>query len=834
MRSKNSIFSFSWLRLAILLEGLFCLFWIISIPPDPKNNFFMGYSLIRWVQLIGIFIGTILLTISSEKIISFIQKKRIKAYIKFFSIISILLFMFLLFTPSYRLIPYGAEFERLRPLVAWGLLFLSNFYFYIKIQAGEIRFQQLFKFSKLSKNTFIFFTLLVFFGILWILLRILYPTQLSGDLIFAPPAPVSSLQFFILLIFIWFLNQSNYLSNIKNKSYYLLVIFIFLATLLLWVFLPMPCTDDRIGPFPPNFICYPPSNDAIYSIASHYGRLGSGIYNHWFTDKPLYIFFLMITQWLSSPNIDQYIILQIIFLALIPVLLIYFTKKIHGLLSGILLSLLIITREANNIYGYQMFGGTNPQIESTEDFVSLFLIIFGIILFIWFKNKNNNVLPALAGSILGLSSLIRLNPVFIFPITLIFIFIIFKRNFKRSILISIIFSIGFLCSFAPWYIFSKDRNGQNHLLIKINEVIQTRYQSNIEIENKAAYPEENLQNYKVALPLNPTYFKNQEISNFTRISLHFINNNFQIITTLPMDFNFHKLKNLSGMFAWKDHSGYSIWYYPLSFNNILFLIFNFSMILLGIKNLFIKYGLAGISPLIIQVGYTLGNGIAITSGSRYIIPVIWVSFLFFSIGIVELIKWVQKSFLISNNIVDEESENKSKPTLSISSTKNDNLFISIILLCSFFFSFGLTQLEKISNKLEIETFISENNYYSVMSKYMDSSQLNQLSKSNGIEIYYGISYQPKFYRNYFYNTAPDSFELVTLSKKNVIVSYIKAFPNQYFSEESETLIIGCLTKEEIRWGADFIIVDAFAIIQVDHENSIFITNDKKWECNITK
>lgn len=813
----------NWLTVVIILEGLFCLLWVISIPSDPKNDFFLGISKFRWLQILILLAGTVSLTFATKYLTNLLKSIPSKKILKLVSIFSIIFLLFFLSTPSYRLKPFTAEFERIRPLFAFGLLVLSNFYFFIKAEAGEIRWNDLIQKVKQSKRGKLLpISFVVLFFVVYFLLNEFFPTQLRGDLLFAPPAPVTSLQLFSLVLFIWFVTQSNLL-NFSNKKW--IVLFstaIFGISALLWILLPMPCTNDLMGPYPPNYVCYPPTNDAIYSIASHYGRLGAGIYNHWFTDKPLYIFFLMVTQWLSGPNIDHYIIVQVLFLAVTPVLLFLLTKKVHTIFSGILVAALFIFREVNNISGYQMFGATNSRLESTEVFISLFLIIYGIVLFYWFRNKENVFLAILSGAVLGLTSLIRLNPVFILPVTILSLFFLVKKNLKRGVLISVLFTIGFLASFSPWYVFSSDPSGQNHLFLKLNEIIQSRYKPTGSLEDTIN------SDFKIASPLPINELVSQEISSPVRIGLHFLNNNLQIFSTLPLEFSFHTLKYKADLLIWKDNSGYPSWYYPLSVQNGFFLIFYIAILILGIKNLYKKYGIASFVPLIIQIGYTIGNGTAMTSGSRYLIPFLWVLYFYLSVGLVCFIGSVQDFLRINNTTIKNEMTNNSM-SLFEKINRNQKFIIPIMILTFFLFSYGLTKLDLITNKLD-KAFL-DLTPKGILAHYdLNKSLSEKIYAIEGVEIFYGFSFQPKHYRNYFYNSVPASFELVTLTNEKVILSYINDYQKEYFSDESETLIFGCPVTHDIRWGAEFIVVDAYAILQLDNEKSFYITNSDDWKC----
>jgi len=57
-----------------------------------------------------------------------------------------------------------------------------------------------------------------------------------------------------------------------------------------------------------------------------------------------------------------------------------------------------------------------------------------------------------------------------------------------------------------------------------------------------------------------------------------------------------------------------------------------------------KFGLAGLTGVIIQLGYYAGNALSQTSGGRYLEPVHWVTLFYYSLGILMVITFLSKRF----------------------------------------------------------------------------------------------------------------------------------------------------------------------------------------------
>jgi len=63
---------------------------------------------------------------------------------------------------------------------------------------------------------------------------------------------------------------------------------------------------------------------------------------------------------------------------------------------------------------------------------------------------------------------------------------------------------------------------------------------------------------------------------------------------------------------------------------------NLSLIAIGISAAWKKNKLAGLIPLIINIGYYLSNALGRTSGSRYVLPVDWTLYFYFLLGLAAL------------------------------------------------------------------------------------------------------------------------------------------------------------------------------------------------------
>ena len=333
-------------------------------PVDPKNAFFLGLSVNRWILIIGI----------STAVVAFItallQRNRIQPKISiwfsrisgrnglFFTTLSALALLWVtVWLPPDRWPSLAEEIVRFKPFLIFAELVTLEILIYfqwsrIKEKAAEIYFR-----IKIKRKFGVFVSFITIV-ILFVVLRIV-TENFEGRMGFTSPGSfLSPLQIlFVLLIFIALFQLENRREKKEKQNRlwdFAIFLVIWLGVFLLWTYTPFTCVDDRTAAFAPNFICYPQVDDSVYSIGSHYIGLGRGIFNHWFTDKPFYLLFLAVGQWIFGNNIDQYLIFQTAVIALIPAILFLFVKRLLNYSAG--LSIAILTAPDRRKWDYLVFG----------------------------------------------------------------------------------------------------------------------------------------------------------------------------------------------------------------------------------------------------------------------------------------------------------------------------------------------------------------------------------------------------------------------------------------------------------------------------------------------
>lgn len=849
---------FSYILLSLnLLEGLITIISILMIPTDSKNAFFLGYSLSRLIILgvsllvLGI---QIILLINLKRVLRTLERlftsARLIQGIKIAGIIAVIFLWLTVWFPASRLGVSAATFVRVKPLLLWVELLIFQVYVFIKLVLNEINLEV----DKLTDKSRTKILQIIFFAvvigvILFGLLRILTPDSVGAQLIFPPGAPLSSLQLFLtwlIFIGIYLLERKNS-NGFSNKLGWILATFLLLwvSTFIIWNSVPLTCTDDRPGPYLPNNQCYPTINDAVYSIGSHYVALGQGIYNHWLTDKPLYMIFLAIGQWVVGPRIDQYLIFQVAILALIPALLFLLGRRFVGYAGGIFLAVLAMILGFNEINLYQVVGGVNAKLENPELLTALLLILLCFSFFNWLNKTNKPIWAAISGGVLGLSSLIRLNPLFIAPVSLLVIIIASYKKKKSPLVEIAVFMVAFALIFTPTLFSSRDSQGNNYYLAKIQNVIFLRYSNTgatstdanlrpvlptLSSENQSTSPQIGTQSELVYPP------DGNAQSGDSSIFIHFLNNEYNSLAILPVNLSFIGINDQVKQSIWNFTPSDLFWKRDLSIENIFVLVLNFAIVILGICISVKKFGLAGLSALIIQIGYQLGNAIAKTSGGRYLQPVNWVTLLYFSIGIFAISSFVLKILRRHKEELNPLRSEKAFEAENPGVLLPKNLYTGLAVWMGLFLIVGLSTplMNHLPSLLPEEISSDTNRLAETQLKNTGSVSTvqweNFLNDPNHLVVR-GKAFDAQYYRSSFYQSGNLSFELMLLGKEHLFVNYLLGVrPEKPFADGSDVILVGCKIGQDSLWNANRIIMRSFAVIQLDHEKSVYVDPDSNWKC----
>ncbi|MBT6151302.1 MAG: hypothetical protein HOH75_04840, partial [Chloroflexi bacterium] len=696
-------FNFKWLWKIGAIQFFLAAISILKFEQSQTNTGIFGYSpqrliLFSFTTLIGIII-----LIVSNKIISEIEQ-RIDAILKknysSFSIFSLTLFfisLVIFLIPPIALGEYWFYFQHLQPLLIVLILFPLQLTFY-----------KIFKNKKWPQKrislipwiiTFILFSIWIFIS------KSKYGITPDTHFWNVLGIPLTSYQF--LVIFLISIISTYLISLIKkpeklifSKIDIIIAILLYLTTIIVWLNTPMNKHYFSLEPTYPYFQAFPYSDAQIHDLGAESIINGWGINFGNMTGKPLYIAILAVLKLISNNNLKFQAFFQISILSIIIPILYFFGKHFFSEFFGLALSLVILFKQRNAIVLSSIVAGVNPKLFMSENFTLMSLIIFSGMLFLWNRNKNRkNWFPVINGAILGLSCLLRPNPLLLVPFILLFMLLANWKNKNLWVFQSISFVVGFIIFFSPWLFIGKSPSGTPFIFNKINNLIEKRYsyselsETNSEFQSlqliykgfsKIANPIINSSDNQVPpidLQKFPDFVFNHTIHNFIGGFL-----------TLPDSFHIEdqNLIQLVQRIYWLDGENEK-WTGQLDNDQALFIGINIIIFSFGLFHSWKEWKWGGLTPFLIFLVYCLSLGFARNSGSRYLVPIDWVIYFYYILGLIYIINFFFNGLLNEKNI-----KTNLELDMPIERTQ-DNKYLKILLSTILIGLFLLIPISSIKN-----------------------------------------------------------------------------------------------------------------------------------------
>jgi hypothetical protein len=651
----------------------------LNISSDPKNALIFGISVQRLLLVGGIWIMAITVLVAgilARKKKFFLDStwsgyKQSYCWLLFHAISFALIVWgwISIFCPVYLFNKQMYIFERMQPLsIALGASLVQVWLFFLITRNWQ---------SILTANRKK--TLAPLFFIILLLVLGIFIASTKFGLVASlhywnvPGIPLSSLQYSFIILVVGTgiaLLQVQYRAHpflwVGKKSW-LIPALIFICTVLVWGFTPMERHFFSLPPAAPSYQPFPYSDARLHDIFGISILQGYGVFSQGF-DKPLFNLYMAILHIFAGYNYSLMTWLQILILAFIPVILFLLGKKFHSTAFGIFLSLVIILRQRNAIVLANKINSVNPKLFMSEEMTLLGVVLFAYLVFRWFQGKKIWV-AILCGGCIGATSFFRLNPLSLFPITACLMVPVFWRSGKKILYRQLMaYSLGFLIFLIPCIFSGINPDGKLWLLLKINDVIKTRYgngdsiirgfmftklsESGIATGNTEVSPvlihqlgnlwEPQFRNYGIDVlsPKTLGTFLNGIIDSggiFYRFLNHFLHNFSTSVLSIPNSLIYEDLNELSQHVYWIDSGG---WLGDLPVVQTILVFINLVLIAIGLGISWSHHRWAGMIPMVIFVGYSFATSMAMNSGGRYLVPMDWVMYFYYGIAIVWILQLV--------------------------------------------------------------------------------------------------------------------------------------------------------------------------------------------------
>ena len=604
---------------------------------------------------------------------------------------------------------------------------------------------------------------------------------------------------------------------------WIIILGIWVLAFQLWRFSPIESNYFTGISGSPNNTVYPLS-DAYYFDKEALSLLNKGE----FTDRAthvLYSFILAVLHKFRGPDYLGIVGIQIGILALIPVFLYKITSKLHTRFTGILVALLYIIREQNGLQLSAVLSGTVANQLMTEPFGALGAIVFLYLIIEWLQSaEEKNWIPALTGSVIGISLLIRAELLAIVIAASVAALIYLWKEKKRWIygMIQLWVVTGLII--VPWMSRNYLRNGI--FTLDKGSFVQRRiveYMGSL----STIFNNESQDNGIQKEPVDDLVIEDPDLLAYVPelkdVPRHLISSAWQSLLYLPSSHQplitfssiypgLYENDEIKGGFFSKDYSERyvrSLPYYWYHWNGK---IDNRSVLSIGILLLFISIGVwrlwKGESTLVLILPFAFLSHILIWSlagysGGRFIKPSDWVSMVFYGIGLVEA------TFFILPNFFGSTTERFPAIDLNLFEDKilpNRVFTWSVLILSGLLVILGLapTFSEAIlPNKYNASTLDVKLDKISQMDQSSDGllnrCYIDEINESSSI-VLYGKALYPRYFgkdetlEDDRQRSIPDStnprLDLFLIGENDIWVSLTLSEPQLPLNHYSDVVILG--------------------------------------------
>jgi hypothetical protein len=463
----------------------------------------------------------------------------------------------------------------------------------------------------------------------------------------------------------------------------LLSLVLFFVTAWVWTSTPMLKHFFSPQPQPPYFQPYPYSDARVYDTEAWSFLTGNRITIDFKTasveeiyiyySKPFYVAFLALLHRLVN---DDYVLMSFwnaVLMALAVPILFWIGKVFHSRFLGMVLALTILFRQQNAILMAQVIAGVNPLLLITEVFFMLIVILLCLAGFLWLRKGTRQFNTSLLlGGGWGALSLMRLNALGMLPVFLFTAFLSFKKGgkvFWKNILTLL---LGWAMVFMPWLVVGRDINGIPLLLLSSSNLLMEFWRPSAKA---IPLPELSLQPGEAPVKNNkPLPF----VENFPGFVFnHTLQNGITSFLTLPDSINpdDQSLPNLVKRPYW---SATDQWRGQFPWSQVPFLTANIILIAVGIAWSWKRWRWAGLFPLLFFWNYAITLGLSRVSGSRYIVPIDWIVFLYFGCGLAVILRWMWDGLVVLSADVSELPTQINK--IKVRSRYGNALAVALVLL----------------------------------------------------------------------------------------------------------------------------------------------------------
>ncbi|OGO62609.1 MAG: hypothetical protein A2Z45_08640 [Chloroflexi bacterium RBG_19FT_COMBO_55_16] len=683
----------TYLLLAAVQGGI-ALALLLQTPSEPGQGIFFGFSPLRLAMMVGVLAGVFFFgwfLVKSwrnrvwfkrvfDRLSAWLVRRAVWGKMTSITLLLMAVGIYLaMLTPEVTEPFTRVYFDRLLPLIYWivGLSFQSLIVL-LFLQYG-------FDIKRIWTSGRILILFLISIGLFSILLGWVSRTQLktesqvlgwndTGVPILETQILIAWIIVILTVVFVSFIRRglrNNRLAEFSSRIRLDVILgsVIWLSAVLLWSNIPITPNWFASEHRPPNYETYPNSDASFYDMTAQLLLVGEKLQFQGtpFVRRPMHALYLTALHVIGGQNYETIVLMQVMVLAILPVLIFFLTKALSNRLAGLLAAIFIIFREANSIAIAGTITASHAKLLMVDLPATLVIVAYIILLVGWLKGvEEKRLYPLFAGGILGIGILIRIElGALLIPTVLMIALVLWKRRLDLFKGIALLL-LGLILILSPWI--WRNYNLTGRIFIDSPsfraEDILTHYEKPEsaavpspleETEDQLVQPTPESTQPQSVTP-SPTsqllsYLRNN-VPEVTRFAVsHYMNSQVQVLLVLPT--SVRVFDSLVGFLGHKEPDKF--WYECCSILSyvrrlpywhkwdgefpsqaILPFIGNFFLIILGIGFAWRKDKLISLVPLFLTASHLLVYAVIRKSGGRYIQPADWVGVMYYSIGLAQV------------------------------------------------------------------------------------------------------------------------------------------------------------------------------------------------------
>jgi hypothetical protein len=625
-----------------LVEGGISFASLALIPADERKAVLFGFSPTRLVMLFALLAALVVLVIlffyswrRPDWRVRWLNPER---YERLYLILNVAAAVGMLAVGAgmFFLRYYDPErtmalFVRAQPLLVFAFLFCAEAMFWLLVLRKGVHAEAWGERKKVwIIALFIFAALLTVWGLIALTGLGIRPDEVYPSV---PGVPLLGWQVVVAILGGWLalmIGLRGWFDKNPRLADLILAVMIWGIAVAVWMSVPLsvlrtsfyaPIPDGSIQPFP-------------YSDAGFYDSLARGLllglgFIQQIPPRPLFIVFLAGLDWLFGGDYGKVVLGQTLVIALLPVVLYFLGKRLHSRPAGVLVALLVIFRELTSLWVSSTATVSNSKMLLSDLPTCLAIAAFLLFIVSLFSDKKPSTLKIFfAGGIFGLLLLLRTQSLFLLLALLVAGLSALRSSWKRWLASAAVFMAGFALGLCPWIV----RNWIVTGAPALDDPMQFRAAASMYLNATTDYwatdvgtasaGEASKQVVRFIFQ-HPGY-----VGGF--ITNQFITNEVDTLLVLPLAEPYNGIRAPVNTY-WTSWNG------SLTWQNKLLLAGYLLLIAAGVGAAWKRLRWAGILPLLFNISYALSCGVGRISGWRYILPVDWVGYFYFALGVMEVL-----------------------------------------------------------------------------------------------------------------------------------------------------------------------------------------------------